>query len=216
VRAKPVTIAWVRGGFLALILGAVCPAATGQGTIVFQTPGQPIYYGPVEGSHNLDLNGDGITDYVLFFGISRAGFTPPGINSVGVDGADLVVPLNRGDLVSANPSSLDPAYVWYDPQVDGSSAFLGGQNIFDGQYFYSGNWSGVDGFVGLRFQYEGTMHYGWMEIANSENVASGQVLGWAYETRPDTPIFAGQVPEPGTFSLLLIFGAAFWLVRKHL
>jgi hypothetical protein len=201
---------------LALILGAVCPAATGQGTIVFQTPGQPIYYGPVEGSHDLDLNGDAITDYILFFGISRAGFIPSGINSVAVGGDDLVVPLNRGDLVSANPSSLDPAYVWYDPQVDSSSALLGGQNVFDGQYEYQGHWSGVDGFVGLRFQYAGATHYGWMEIANSENVASGQVLGWAYETRPDTPIFAGAVPEPSTLSLLLLSGAAFWLARKRL
>lgn len=34
-------------------------------------------------------------------------------------------------------------------------------------------------------KYEGQTHYGWMEIANNVGTASGQVLGWAYEIRPD-------------------------------
>jgi hypothetical protein len=193
--------------------------ATGQGTIVFQTPGQPIYYAPtLIGSNNLDLNGDGVTDFALGFDLSRAYLVPQLSNSlVVIPTLPDVAPLNPGQTVSANPSSLDPTYRWYDPATDTSGlAFLGAQAVFDGQLFYSGYWSGRDAFVGLRFQYGGETHYGWMEINNYVGVAAGQVLGWAYETRPDTPIFAGAVPEPSTLSLLLACGAALWLVRKRL
>ena len=124
------------------------------------------------------------------------------MTDVGVNA--FVVPLNNGDIISANPSSLDPVLRWYDPQIDTPGALLGGQAVFDGQLVYSGYWSGVDGFVGLRFLIGGETHYGWMEINNYSGIAAGQLLGWAYETRPDTPIAAGAVPEPGAAVLLLL------------
>ena len=80
---------------------------------------------------------------------------------------------------------------------------------------YVGYWSGLDAFAGLSFDYGGSRHFGWMEINNYVGVAAGQVLGWAYETRPDTPIFAGAVPEPSTAALLAISGVTLWFLRKR-
>jgi hypothetical protein len=216
--------AWARG-FGLVLLSCAATAAWAQGTIVFVTPPQPINYagGFGEGSYNLDLDGNGTTDLVLGFDLIKAYLTPQSGNSIiiirtqtDVGPATDAAPLNGGDSISANPSSLDPVLAWYDPQLDTSGlALLGGQAVFDGQLVYSGYWSGVDGFVGLRFLIGGETHYGWMEINNYSGVAAGQLLGWAYDTRPDMPILAGAVPEPTTFALLLVSGAAFWLVRKR-
>jgi hypothetical protein len=189
-----------------LTLLAISPQARAQGTITFVTPPQPFYYAAgVDVSHNLDLNNDGLTDLILASDAMRAYFAPQGNNSVVVAPDGFVVPLNRGDVVSSSPSSLDPTYAWLDSTIPTTGfATLGAQAVFDGQFIYTGYWSGQDAFVGLRFQYSGQTHYGWMEIANNTGTASGQVLGWAYETRPDTPILAGAVPEPSCISLCLL------------
>jgi hypothetical protein len=44
---------------------------------------------------------------------------------------------------------------------------------------------------------------------------TGNLLALAWDTRPGAEIIAGAVPEPSTVALLLVSGAAFWLVRKH-
>ena len=212
-------------GFGLVLLSCAAATAWAQGTIVFVTPPNPVYYaaGVTDGSYNLDLDGNGTTDLVLGFDLIKAYLTPQSGNSIivirsqtDVGPATDAAPLNRGDSISANPSSLNPVLAWYDPHLDTSGlALLGGQAVFDGQLVYSGYWSGVDGFVGLRFLIGGETHYGWMEINNYSGVAAGQLLGWAYETRPDTPILAGAVPEPSTWALLCAGGILFWLLGRR-
>jgi len=182
-------------GFLGLV-----ESVRGQGTIVYVQPSQPINYGPVPLSYDLDLNNDGTTDFVLSSDNPGAWLTPQGNNRVVVDGSFLVGALNQGEQIS---SSLNPVYQWY-----GGNATLGAQAIFDGQYFYAGNFSAKDAFIGLEFQAGGNNYFGWMEVTNDFNIAAGQVIGWAYETIPNTPILAGQVPEPSSVALFILGGAA--------
>jgi hypothetical protein len=198
------------------MLLATSPQGRAQGTITFVTPVQPTYYAAgVELSHNLDLNNDGLTDLILASDAMRAYFVPQGSNSIIVASDGFVVPLNAGDMVSSSASSLDPTYAWFDSATHPVGfATLGAQAVFDGQFIYTGYWSGRDAFVGLRFQYGGQTHYGWMEIANNAGTASGQVLSWAYETRPDTPILAGAIPEPSTSALLTAGGILLSLLRR--
>lgn len=198
-RARSIIIALALLGFTAIIKG--------QGTIVYVQPSQPINYGPVPLSSNLDLNNDGITDFVLSCDNPGAFLTPQGNNRVAVDGSFLVGALNQGD--ESGPS-LNPVYHW-----TGGSPALGGQAVFDGQYFYTGNFSSTDAFIGLQFQAGGNNYFGWMEVTNYFNIAAGQVPGWAYETVPNTPILAGQVPEPSTVGLI-VCGSGVALFRRRL
>jgi hypothetical protein len=194
---------------LALTLGlfGVVEACNGQGTIVYVQPSQPINYGTFPQSFNLDLNNDGITDFVMSCGPSGVYLTPQGNDLVAVDGSFLVGALNQGDEIG---SSLNPVYHW-----TGGSPAIGGQAVFDGQYFYSGNFSDKDAFIGLGFQAGGNNYFGWMEVTNYFNIAAGQVLGWAYETRPNTPILAGAVPEPSSVALVILGAALLSLRRKQ-
>jgi hypothetical protein len=187
------------------MVAAIQSAAFAQG-IIYVVPQDTIVYGPVTLSNKLDLNGDGITDFILSSDISGAWLTSQSGNFL-ITGPGGLVPVSPGSIISSNGSSLDPIYQW-----SGGTATLGGQAVFDGEYFYSGNFSDTNAFIGLQFQFGGQTHYGWMEIYNYPNVASGQVLGWAYESDPNTPIEAGAVPEPSIFTLFslcaLMFGLA--------
>jgi hypothetical protein len=66
----------------------------------------------------------------------------------------------------------------------------------------------------LQFQITNETHYGWMEIYNYPNIAAGQVLAWAYESAPNTPIAAGAVPEPSAFVLISLSALAFYALRR--
>ena len=78
--------------------------------------------------------------------------------------------------------------------------------------------TGTTAFMGIQFQIGEAWHYGWMRLHGTEWLSFGgtTILDWAYETRPDTPIFAGAVPEPSTFALLLGGGVLMvWFRRKR-
>lgn len=205
-----------RGIVLALGLLALAGPAKGQGTIVYSQPPQPIYYAPVGSqSTDIDLNGDGSADYTLISESGQTVLQPRNNNSFIVvpepppDLGAFVAALHQGDSIDPTPSSLDPRYVWFDASTDpfgysliaamNTSGPLG--NFFNGIHY-----------IGLEFAYGGGMHYGWMRIDSpSPDVAYGQLLDWAYETSPNTPILAGAVPEPGTMTLCLLGLAIFSL-----
>jgi hypothetical protein len=199
--------------YFAFMLFVLRSTTHAQG-IVYTPLQEPLNYGPVSLSYNLDLNNDGTTDYVLFCDAGGAYLTPQSVNAIIWDGTS-VAAINRGELISSSPSSLNPAYAWFDAG-SGPYVALGAQAIFDGQPFYGGNFSGKDAFIGLQFQIAGSTHYGWIEVNNYQDVAAGQVLGWAYETTPDMPIFAGEAPEP-SISVLAAFAVVIfaWVRRYH-
>ncbi len=85
----------------------------------------------------------------------------------------------------------------------------------------SPNFIGLGGevrFLGLRMnlQSQGPVEYGWIGIRITDEAnATGEVVGWAYETS-GAPIRAGQIPEPGTITTALVGGyfAASFLWRR--
>ena len=69
---------------------------------------------------------------------------------------------------------------------------------------------GSRGFLGLRFDLDGTTHYGWADVSINALTASTfdhTLYGYAYESTPAMAILAGTVPEPTT-AMLLVAGAA--------
>jgi len=71
------------------------------------------------------------------------------------------------------------------------------------------NFLGLGGsvrYLGLQMELNnsGAFNYGWVGIRiTDEASATGEVVGYAYQTLPDTPIFAGEIPEPTTLATLL-------------
>jgi hypothetical protein len=51
-------------------------------------------------------------------------------------------------------------------------------------------------------------NFGWVGVRiTNEADATGEVVGWAYQTLPGVPILAGAVPEPSTILTALLGGA---------
>jgi hypothetical protein len=79
--------------------------------------------------------------------------------------------------------------------------------------FGSPGWIGLGGqtrYLGVKMELNGTdlTNYGWIGVRiTNEADATGEVVGYAYETVPGVPINAGAIPEPSSFAICLIGGA---------
>lgn len=91
-------------------------------------------------------------------------------------------------------------------------------------YYYTytgvkGNWANAQqAFLGLKFEIQGQVHYGWAEFSVSASVqkrgpalVNATLLGYAYESTPNQSIMTGQksgtaadalAPQPGTLQAL--------------
>jgi hypothetical protein len=91
---------------------------------------------------------------------------------------------------------------------------LGGQPPSGVQVPFNGpNFDGLGGevrYVGVKMELNdsGLTNYGWIGLRiTNEADATGEVVGWAYETLPNVPIDAGlglAVPEPSSAAILVV------------
>ncbi|CAN5325813.1 hypothetical protein BH09BAC5_BH09BAC5_00720 [soil metagenome] len=144
--------------------------------------------------YGLDLNNDGITDFMLSAGTSSsANFAL--INVVGdTNNAVLgslyqgVYPmpysLNNGDSIKAN-SVTWPLYA-----PSSGVNYLG---VVYGSYTF-GNWVGInDKYVGLRIKANGQFYYGWARLSVNSTSDTITLKDYAYEVQPNVGITAGQI-----------------------
>jgi hypothetical protein len=165
-------------------------------------PAEIIYSGVVDvpvglnTSYNLDLNGDGTTDFTIVnsydsgFGstCSSTSLVVPDNNAVVITPPDAAA-LNPFDVISAND------------QLGGgrrlmaalSTSQMGSVGTIRRVY---GPWIDAQNkFLGLRFVFpDGSTHYGWarMSVGYQGNGFDPVIHDWAYENTPDMPILAGD------------------------
>jgi hypothetical protein len=91
---------------------------------------------------------------------------------------------------------------------------LGGRTASGVQVPFNGpNFVGLGGqvrYLGLKMELNdsGLTNYGWVGIhILNEADATGEVVGYGYETTPNAPIAAGAVPEPSSLLICVIGGA---------
>lgn len=187
----------------------------GQGTIVHTVPLQPLYYGPISSSQNIDINGDGVSDFTLLSDGNAITLALLDNNAVAAwpepppDLGSLVWAFNQGDRIS---SSLDPVWIWYGRTTDqfGSALIVETMNV-GSIGFFQGH---TDAYAGLELNLGGSSYFGWLHIQNL-GLNVGQVSDWAYNSSPNAPILAGQVPEPSSVAVLILGGAVVWCRRNR-
>jgi hypothetical protein len=204
-------------------LGIMSGAESADAKIIF-TPAN-IHF---EKGAALDLNNDGITDFLInqssrstFF---RHSLWVGGLPGNGVLGFGYASRLARG-------AKIGPGEYF----VRDRRAEMGGISADSSTYIHGPWQSGSSGFLGLQFQIDGQVHYGWAEVfITGGSVGAkyrGVVKGYAYNTAANQSLLAGFLasdvdgehtlgampPPPATLGLLALGapGLDIWRSRKQ-
>lgn len=134
----------------------------------------------------------------------------PNLQNNPLDPTSFVFPLSAGQQIGSDAAG----YNWLGGGLFTASI---GSGVIEEPFLTIGYFTGLQSaYLGFDFQQGGQTHYGWMQVGCP---ISGLNVGWiydyAYETSPNTPIFAGEVPEPSTLGLLAIGGVASLIFRKN-
>ena len=202
----------VWGLILTLGFSALAESIKGQGTIVYVTPQPAPYYSafyPGTLDFTLDIDRDGTTDFILRsndpgWSINNTVLIPQGGNSI-VSMGSYLANMNNGDEIG---SSLDPVYQWSQgkPPLSLVALLLDPQPVEEGNFAYQ-----ESGYIGFDVVKNGMNYYGWISVSSpgqgglpGDAAIYGELVNWAYQTSPNTPILVGQVPEPSTVALIVV------------
>jgi hypothetical protein len=188
-----------------LTMYALAASAAGVGMLVLAQPADAeIIYTPthrvigLNQHYNLDLNHDGLADFVLLnTSYCNSDFCKTHLSIKGkadntVDGAVIIASyraafaLKRGMRVDAGT------------RLDGQVGLVD-VVLFGDRYCQWGYWCNVKNrYLGLAFKIKGKVHYGWarLNVSVSTYTHLGATLtGYAYETIPGKSIKAGQTKD---------------------
>jgi hypothetical protein len=148
------------------------------------------------GTYNLDLNNDGITDFIIAHTTSTAThqpcgtrtsnfikITPQGSNAI-ISSGNFPVKLSNGSTI--NSSSL----TWNNTanQVLTESFW----NIITCQSYIISEWySVVDGYLGFKLILNNNTYYGWARL-NTTAASTFTIQDYAFNSIPNQPILAGE------------------------
>ncbi len=192
---------------------ALAGAAVALSPIVAATPADAqIVYTPTDivlthGNLSVDLNNDGIVDFTLGdklkrdrFNQGRSYIASRFVTVSGGAGASVVeddrgwpAPMNEGDLVSSQRKFKDangkPLNMAHLHRVVCTSSC--------GFQTFSGPWRSVqDRYLGLKFEINGDIYYGWARLTTKIDGKKlrevVKLTGYAYESTPNTAIRAGR------------------------
>ena len=191
---------WALKRFLILLAVGLSLTASGQGTIAYYDPADIPVFSLSIYNYNFDLNGDGVTDFVLrardgeFMAIPAGqnavlGTPAPPPNLVGAVGA-----LGIGYAIGLN---LISPRQWI--QGAGDADLLG---RYGPVFAYEWRGANTISYMGVQFSIGSEIHYGWVQIWAYPN--GGWIREWAYDTVAGQGILAGAVPEPSAWVFLLL------------
>jgi hypothetical protein len=188
----------------ALAIGGMALAtAPARAEVVFTKTNLTLTNGGI----NIDLNNDGITDFVLINSSNPSSYGSSRTLALGhgQDTSARVIGRTSGHFAGG---SAWPAPYGFSIGPNSPKSFVGvtSRNVVvmaEGSCFYgrchvSGPWQReTDKYLGLQFSINGQTHYGWARLSVKSS-ANGQVritaalTGYAYETQPNTAILAGD------------------------
>jgi hypothetical protein len=174
----------------ALLMGLLAFVPTAEAEIVY-TPVNVTISG--SGSFKIDLNHDGMTDFILR---SVSQLTICG-NRGGLYGSTKIKPATTGNGVVVshlNFAAVLPSGV----PIDNTDTFYMSKAVVTQFLLCEFQQTQVAGYLGLEFQINGKTHYGWAQIkiyaqfGTQTGSMSTTLVGFAYETIPGQAINTGQ------------------------
>jgi len=179
---------------------ALAPPA--EGKIVY-TPAYRVI--PPHQTYNIDLNHDGVTDFTIANSVSPCtDYCFFELRQRPADGNRAVGYILGTGSASPLDSALSPGAIIGPPSPfkNGTAALaVARANHFTSNRTIAyGPWLKVrDRYLGLQFQINGEVHYGWarMNVAVRGTTIVATLTGFAYESTPNKPIIAGETDDAG-------------------
>jgi hypothetical protein len=182
---------------------ALAASAAGVGMLASAPPAEAkvVYYHVhhvigVNTNYKLDLNHDGVVDFIL---------SNKGSCSGDLCGDSLFVVKERANGVAGQAAGHRSAYALSRGTLIGpKQPFLGRLmascfSVNGGCSLVYGQWLNVtDRYLGFKFRAKGQTHYGWarLNVTIYAGLVTGTLTGYAYETTPNKPIIAGRTKGP--------------------
>ncbi len=187
----------------ALLAGAaVVSAKPAKASVITIIEATPIDF--TTGSHSLDVDNNGVTDFV-FTGLSAAfGESTLGFYTSFFDGSSFLTVGQVDDQFVVNDGGLQVAAL-------GTGVVIGPGDQYQFEEQMAEFTASGMLFAGLEFfDTNGQLHYGFAEFD------PGQLVGYAYDNAINTPIttFDVTTPEPSNFALLALGAAGLGLLRR--
>lgn len=159
-------------------------AQPAEAKIVFTPANTPI---PLHGSLLLDLNHDGVNDFVFsnfFYGHDSHLYADPQVPGNQVFHLGAALP--AGVRIGPKGSFVNFALMAFEGTRSGISSF------------YSGPWDDAHKrFLGLKFLVNGETHFGWARLTvTAKGGIAATLTGYAYETVSNQPIITGMISGP--------------------
>jgi hypothetical protein len=193
---------------------ALAASAAGVSLMALTQPSEAeIVYTPANAtvnrssSYSLDLNHDGIVDFMI---ADHAGEWGSGAGTEQV----LLVQAGKSNQVNCAYSFCLSTFIYAaalrrgaqigQPQRRhgwlGHEAIMAEEILLNGSTLYANSWANVaNQYLGLRFQIDGEVHFGWARLSvkfhggtPAERTWEAHLTGYAYETVPGKAIIAGQ------------------------
>lgn len=166
---------------------------------------------PLPSDTDLDINGDGTVDFRFLsdgsFVAAMMGYGDNRFVSVLATFPNLggyVVPVQEGSIIGLDTAGLSGD--WYHHTDNANNPSLS-----SGFGLSPGAMQFADAYIGVEFETEAGIHYGWIQYVGFSHpekgvgypLLGGFINAWAWETEPGVPIEAGAIPEPGVLAMLL-------------
>ena len=169
------------------LTAAIAGMADAHGQINY-TDIDPDHSGGIGNDYFLDLNNDGTDDFRIYHnGGSNLYISPTTANNQVLgsgSSSSFAYPyaLSNGGVISAGAAGS-----WFN------NGFSNGyQSLNYGSCSY-GNWCAItDGYLGLRFDVGGNLHYAWARLDVDQDGANWSIKEYAFNETPDAAINAGQ------------------------
>jgi hypothetical protein len=168
------------------MLTAAIASTNDADAAVIYTDETPDFAGAVGSQYFLDLDNNGVDDFRIWHNGSSNMYISPltATNEVlGSGGPTFAYPfaLTSGAVISSGAGAFF------------NNGFSGGfQSLNYGSCSF-GNWCSVtDGYIGLRFDISGSIHYGWVRLDVNQAGSIWSVKDYAYESNLVTAITAGD------------------------
>jgi len=178
---------------------AMAAAAAGVSVLAASAPANAeVVFTPVHtmfnnGTVSIDLNHDGVSDFVL----SIYNFIPEGkrmaASGLGRNGVAGYILSGYPPLAVPLGDRIGPALSFFNREAPAVNVVGSGENYIGGPFANVGL-----RFFGLEFEINGKVHFGWAAVVAKARLHSGSphieasLLGYAYETEPGKAIIAGD------------------------